>query len=248
MIKHYHFALLFCLLAPAFLSAQSTMPKALQTVMEAHGGLQTWKQMKSLQYDIKRKNGNETHYIHLKNRKDRVDGIGFSLGWDGEKVWIKDEGKNFESDPVFYHNLMFYFYAMPFVLADPGIIYSETDALEFQGKTYPGIRISYKAEVGASPEDEYFIHYDPKTNKMAWLGYTVTYFSGKKSNEIKWIRYYDWKSVNGLMLPRSLSWYYTKNNKPTELKNTVQFEKIRVQQQAFAKNRFAIPEGAKIVE
>ena len=53
---------------------------------------------------------------------------------------------------------MFYFYAMPFILADDGIIYEDVAALKFEGKSYPGIKISYESGVGESPEDEYILY------------------------------------------------------------------------------------------
>ena len=119
--------------------------------------------------------GKETHTTNLYSRKDRIDASNFSMGFDGEQVWLLDENGNYKGDPVFYHNLIFYFYAMPFILADNGIVYGETEDLVFQGKRYPGIRISYEVGVGTSYKDEYFIHYDPETYQMTWLGYTVTY-------------------------------------------------------------------------
>ena len=73
------------------------------------------------------------------------------------------------------------FLTMPFVLADDGINYQDVEPLVFEGKTYPGIQISYESGVGESSEDEYKVYYDPETNKMTWLGYTVTYFSKEKS-------------------------------------------------------------------
>jgi len=75
-------------------------------------------------------------------------------------------------NPEFYYNVMFYFYAMPFVLADDGIIYGDIAPLEFEGTAYPGISISYKEGVGSSSKDEYFIYYNPETYQMAikWLG------------------------------------------------------------------------------
>ena len=67
----------------------------------------------------------------------------YSIGFDGKDVWKLDPKDTYKGDAVFYHNLFFYFYAMPFIVADNGIIYSETPNLEFDGVSYPGVRISY---------------------------------------------------------------------------------------------------------
>jgi len=142
---------------------------------------------------------------------------------------------------------MFYFYAMPFVFADDGIVYSDAEPLEFEGVNYPGMRIAYESNIGFSPEDEYFIHYDEGTNEMSWLGYTVTYFTKEKSKDVHWIRYDDWGEHNGLRLPNSLSWYTYENGLPTELRNKVEFTNISVNENELSEEIFAKPGGADYV-
>ena len=106
---------------------------------------------------------------------------------------------------------------MPFVLADDGITYEKTDDLVFEGINYPGYKISYNANVGSSPDDNYKIFYNPKTYQMEWLGYTVTYRSKKASDQFKIIKYENWNNVNGLILPLEITWYKTdENGVPTE--------------------------------
>jgi hypothetical protein len=120
---------------------------------------------------------------------------------------------------------MFYFYAMPFVLGDDGITYTEVDALEFKDVSYPGTKISYGAGVGDAPNDEYILYRDPKTNQMAWLAYTVTYGKNEKSDRFSYIKYDQWQEVNGLQLPSKIQWYKTENNQPTEMRNERSFIK-----------------------
>jgi hypothetical protein len=141
---------------------------------------------------------------------------------------------------------MFYFYAMPFVLADDGIRYFETDPLIYEGKEYPGVGIGYQNGVGTSPEDEYFIHYDPNTFQMAWLGYTVTYRTGEKSDDIHWIRYDNWTNIEGVVLPKSISWHLVEEAKVGELRNTVTFENIQLSKDAVNEAIFSMPEGAEV--
>ena len=132
----------------------------------------------------------------------------YALGYDGKEVWIQQQDSTaFKKDPAFYYNLFFYFYAMPFVLADDGIIYNDADSMVYEGVSYPGIKISYNTGVGVSPEDNYFVYYHPETYQMAWLGYTVTYFSKETSSKVKMIRYNDWHNVDGFVLPKSITWY-----------------------------------------
>ena len=189
-------------------------PEKLAKVFDKHGGISNWNKMKTLSYGL---NGEE-HTTDLHSRKAVINSKEYSLGFDGENTWVSDTTK-YKKDPKFYYNLYFYFYAMPFVLADNGITYSETKPLEFNGKKYPGFKISYNANVGSSPDDNYYIYYDKDTNKMRWLAYTVTYFSKKTSDKTSIISYNDWENVNGFLLPKSLTWYKKdEQGNPTEPK------------------------------
>ena len=226
----------------------SKYPTDLQKVFAKHGGLDTWEQHYALTYQIVKEEGNETHYINLKDRRDRIDAPSFQMGNDGSGIWLKEKGKKYEGNAVFYHNLMFYFYAMPFVLADDGIIYSKADSITFEGQTYPGIKISYGTGIGTSPEDEYFIYYDAKTFEMAWLGYTVTYYSKEKSSNVKWIRYHDWANINGLLLPNSITWYKYEDGKLTEPRGSAEFDGIKLLTTAYKDTFFEKPDNANFVE
>ena len=223
---------------------EKTYPEALQKVFEVHGGLDLWKQQRSMAYQIPKPEEPEIHYIDLWSRKDRIDIGALSMGFDG-KTWILDTEGTYKGNPEFYHNLLFYFYAMPFVLADEGIIYTATEDLEFEGKRYPGIQISYDPGIGASPKDEYYLHYDPETYKMEWLGYTVTYSTGEESDNVKWIRYNDWGNFNGLVLPNTISWYNYEGRDIKDLRNTLPFENITLSTEAKPEGFYAKPDGAE---
>ncbi len=206
----------------------SPYPEALRQVFEAHGGIALWRKQKTLTYVIPKPDNPETHIVDLYSRKDKIETPNFNMGFDGSKPWLLNKGEVYQGNVEFYHNLMFYFYAMPFVLADDGIYYDEAMALRFEGRTYPGIKISYGAGVGTSPKDEYYLHYNPETFEMEWLGYTVTYRTGEDSDNVRWIRYNDWGTFDGLRLPNSISWYNYEGMNIRELRNTVAFEQVTV--------------------
>ena len=222
------------------------IPEELRSVMDAHGGLSTWKSMRSMSYEMGADEDVEKQYIDLWDRRELIETTDYSMGYDGKNFWTEAD-TSVKQNPIFYKNLMFYFYAMPFVLADDGIVYDKADNLMFDGVAYPGFKISYENEVGVSPEDEYFIHYDAKTHEMAWLGYTVTYYSKEKSSKIKWIRYDDWKEWSGLKLPASMMWYKNENNKPFEERSRRVFNKVKVSTQPFLDSKFEQTEAARIV-
>ena len=223
-------------------------PQALHNVLEAHGGLDSWRRQRTLSFTINDEDGAETQTIDLYSRKDKIEGPNYTLGYDGNEVWLHDPDDMYEGDPVFYHNLMFYFYAMPFVTADDGILYGAARDLQFDGKTYPGVSIRYETGVGSSPKDEYYLYFDPETHVMAWLGYTVTYFSDTASEDVHWLRYDDWKMVDGLLLPASITWYNYEGRKIKDPRNTVAFDEINLSEAPNPDVFYDAPAGASEIE
>ncbi|PPK96832.1 hypothetical protein LY01_00657 [Nonlabens xylanidelens] len=190
----------------------SRYPQGLKDVLAAHGGLQKWSEMRSLTYSL-----DETETIaDVQTRDIVVKSPTHTIGSLDGKVWIAQDSAYFpEARAKFYHNLMFYFYSMPFLLADSGIVYEDVEPLEFDGVTYPGIKVGFEAAVGDSPDDNYLMYYHPETKKMTWLAYTVTAGNRGKSDKFNFVNYNEWNEVNGLLLPTQLTWYKVENNKPT---------------------------------
>lgn len=216
-------------------------PSSLSQVFEAHGGIENWNKWKTLKFKIDQDEGSEMTTIDLKKRYSLIETEKFKLGFDGTDAWIDQDSTYFKNDPIFYHNLMFYFYAMPFVLGDDGIIYSEAEPLTFKGVSYPGIRISYKDGVGASSKDEYILYYDQESHKMQWLGYTVTYFSKEKGKDLHYIKYDQWQNVNNVLLPKALQWYNFENDSVPTMRNEVQFKDVELMEKEMQKDRFVKP-------
>lgn len=229
--------------------ASRNYPATIASVFKAHGGIGTWNAMNNLCFTMEKEAGNETHTIDLKTRKARIETDKFALGFDGEKVWLDQDSTHFAPQRArFYHNLMFYFYAMPFVLGDDGITYTEVDALEFNGVSYPGTKISFGAGVGDAPDDEYILYRDPKTSQMAWLAYTVTYGKNEKSDRFNYIKYDQWTEVNGLQLPSKMHWYKTENGVPTEMRNERSFIKPTATTTQLDAAIFEKPESGEFAE
>jgi hypothetical protein len=227
----------------------SVYPETMAKVFDAHGGIDGWNEMQSLVFEMEKEGQNEKTTTDLRSRKSLIDAETFMIGFDGTDVWLQEKDTvTYKGNPKFYYNLMFYFYAMPFIVGDDGINYAKTDALEFEGKQYPGIKISYEAGVGESPEDEYVLYYDPETYKMTWLGYTVTYFSKEKSKEFHFIKYADWQTVNGLQLPKTLQWYKYENNLPTTKRNDRHFVNVSLSKDKPKDSIFEKTDTAKVIE
>ncbi|WP_298520319.1 DUF6503 family protein [uncultured Kordia sp.] len=228
---------------------KKTYPDKLQRVFDAHGGIETWNAAQTLVYEIVKKDHNEKHITELPSRKTRLEGKNFTIGYDGKDVWLSQKDSTaFRSNARFYHNLYFYFYAMPFVLGDDGITYTKAESLEYEGILYPGYKISYGENVGDSPEDNYFIYYNPETYQMEWLGYTVTYSTGKPSDRVSYIRYGDWQKINGVVLPKVLTWFKTnEEGKVAEPRNSVTFANVSLSNEAMKNSIYERPEDGVVV-
>ena len=193
-----------------------------------------------------KKNITEHHLVDLKSRKTVLSSDKYTIGFDGKDVWLTKDSEFPPDRARFYHNLYFYFYAMPFILSDDGIVYNMVDDLQIGDKSYPGIKISYNNNVGDSPDDNYFIYYDPETYKMTWLGYTVTYGDDKPSTEVHYINYKDWQEVNGLVLPKVLEWYSVENNLPKDPTGSQEFKLVIVSKEKPDSKLFEKPEDGLI--
>ena len=183
---------------------KENFPDELAKVFAKHGGINTWRKAQVLSFN----KGEEVHTTDLHSRKIVINSPKYSIGFDGNEVWLDEEKEgNYKGNKDFYYNLYFYFYAMPFVLADNGITYDKVDDLTFEETNYPGYKISYASDKGTSPDDNYIVYYNPKTYQMEWLAYTVTFKSKSPSDKYRLIKYNKWENVNGLVLPKELTWY-----------------------------------------
>ena len=70
----------------------------------------------------------------------------------------------------------------------------------------------------------------------------------EKSKEFHFIKYSNWQTVEGLLLPETLTWYNYENNLPTTKKNDLQFTNIVLSKEKTDQDVFEAPEGAEIIE
>ena len=132
----------------------SIYPESITKVFDAHGGIDNWNKKQSLAFTMLKPNGKEVSITNLKTKAEFIDTPTYAMGYDGSLLLVNEkDGNAYKGNAKFYKGLMMYFYAMPFIVGDAGIIYEATEPLAFEGKTYPGILISYDAGVGASPDD-----------------------------------------------------------------------------------------------
>ena len=225
----------------------ANLPGVLSSGIEAHGGLTLWQSMGSLEYTITRGERTEHHLTALGSRQTIQSGEGYRLGYDGENVWVEPSVDSFTGDPKFYRGLDFYFFAIPFVLADPGTIHEDLGTVMIDGAPYNAVKVSYEAGVGDSPNDYYIVHFDPETNQLAYLLYTVTYRSGEPNENFSLRAYEEWQEVNGLLLPQKIASYQwdSETRQSGEKRGESLFSSVSVLPEIPDTSIFAKPESAE---
>ncbi len=222
-------------------------PPAMYKILTHHGGLTTWQKKETLRFQILTPDGIEAHYVDLKTNRDRVEGPGYMMGYDGKAVWVSTD-TTFDGNPAIYHNLYSFFFSMPFLLADKGLQFSDADPISFGGLEYPGIKVIMGEGASLGFGKEYFIHYNPLSYRMAWLGYSVNKEIEENIHRINWVRYDDWDYMEKLILPKSISWYKFENGEITEPKHEVVFDGVEIGWGVCRQSIFEKPEGAAILE
>lgn len=222
-------------------------PSYFTDVLKAHGGLEQWYKLGTMQFQVTSNDNTETHIIDLKNRKDLVKAENYTIGYDGEQVWVSPDKAAYPGKSArFYHNLYFYFYAIPFVLADPGVNHEQLGEMELQGKSYNALGISFDEGVGDTPEDQYRLLIDPETNQVKWLLHTVTFFDGKPSEKFNALKYEDYKEHQGLLFPQKLTGYKYEDGKIGDVSYSVSIENLQLKEKQPDQQQFVKPEQAEV--
>lgn len=219
--------------------------------VEAHGGIATWQSYQTLEFDViseRGENKSEAHSIlNLHSRHERITFSNYELGYDGQTYWqlLKEEGMK-EKNPTFYINLQFYFFGMPFVLADPGTVEQNMGIKELDGKPYEVVKVGFESGTGVAPEDQYIVYLDPETKRMELLLYSVTYFNKENAEKYGALRYVEWQEVGGLQVPLLTTRHAwdAETESLGEENGTKRFENVRFSEEASDPSVFAKPEGA----
>ena len=224
-------------------------PSPLKPYFDAHGGVDRWRSFGTLSYDVIQGEAKEKHLFDLHSRKVLLEKEEvYQLGFDGKDVWVSPTLGAFDRNypPRFYHNLLFYFFSLPFVYADPGVIVENMEPREVEGKTYNIVKISYQSGVGDSPKDEYINYFDAETNQLRYLLYTVTFFSGEKSQDHNAISYDQWQEVNGLLVPKEFTFRTWDGENFGEERATDTFENVQFKEETPDQDLFVRPVNAEV--
>lgn len=223
------------------------IPQLLAPTLAAHGGLQTWADFGTLSFDAgygpERK---ESFLLDLVSRQERISGAAYTLGYDGVNYWQVLEGDIKPKNPKFMVNLQFYFFAMPFVLADAGITLTALPNRSLQGQEYEVIKATFGDGVGVAPEDQYLLYIDPVSKQMTYLLYSVTYFDAGRAERYNAAHYAEWQEVDGLKVPAEMVSYVwdAENETLGEKRGSKKFSNISFKKARPNAAVFARPEDA----
>lgn len=139
-------------------------------------------------------------------RMDRSDGT--RLYYDGQRVYQSP-------DTVEYPKARFdiftwtYFFALPYKLSDPGVIWEKPEKAMLNGKTYLTAKLSFENGVGDTPEDWYLLYINPQDYTLHAAAYIVTY--GKNQAEAEEdphiLVYGDYRDIDGIPIAHSWTFY-----------------------------------------
>ena len=198
-------------------AVNSRFPEAFEKSLAAHGGLEQFKQFKSLEYTLENwpfsQKGplTDLQRVDLKNRKVLIEGTGYRLGYNGDEVWVENP-KALGTPAEFYYATPYYFSLVPFVFADPGTRFEDLGIAELGNQQYHSIRVTYESGTGDTPEDYYILYLDPESYTVRVMTYIVSFPAfrqGKAVSELEphVIVYKDFQDVEGLKMPHEFEFY-----------------------------------------
>ena len=244
------FFLLFTIVFLISSTAYAQQSDVFENALDAHGGLETWQSFQTLSYDLNSGDNSERHTIDLYSRKTRQEHASYTVGYDGNDVWVAPNLDAYSGNPRFYNGLHFYFFALPFVLADPGVNATPMGQQELSGATYDVISFTFNDGVGDSPKDEYIGYFDASSHRLHLLLYTATFMSQTKSTRYNARVYEDWQEIQGLWVPQNIVSYQWDADQMQlgNQRGVTSYENVSFSREAAEPGVFQKPETAEVAQ
>lgn len=225
--------------------------------LQAHGGLDTFREYGTLEYDMLWQFGQygglkDHQLIDLDSRKILITGDAYKVGFDGNAAWITPGTDALPLPARFYSSTPFYFFCLPFLFADPGVNLESLGSEELGEKGYSVVKVTYDEGVGDTPDDNYVAYIDRNTGRLELVHYIVTYpplMGGKtvEALERHAAVYEKWQEVGGLLVPQKIVLYDWKGGMPAgEPRGSILFENVTFKKENPDPSQFAKPDGAEV--
>ena len=230
----------------------------LWNAMQAHGGLVTWYSGGPLRFRFdyrpvsgKRPRDTQNLVDPWSARAVHTTPSGARFGWDGSEAWtLVPEGVDFAMNARFWSLTPYYFVAIPFVLADPGVQLALEGQATFGGEPYDLLRATFTDGTGDAPDDFYVLYLHPETHHVRAIRYVVSYpgFYPEGGHGAEKLMAYDGaQNVGGVQLPTGFRTFTFDGTKAGELVTEIGFENVAFDPAA-PESAFAKPEGATVQE
>ncbi|CAN5774908.1 hypothetical protein BH20VER1_BH20VER1_07620 [soil metagenome] len=204
-----------------FLFASSASAQ-LDRAFAAHGGLAKWRNYGSVEFDqtwTSAKGVKKDHHLFdLRSRDGLITSDRYTLGASNGEIWIKPALDALGGTPPrFYMWTAFYFFGMPFVFADPGVVQHPLGKKNFQGREYDATKITFEKDTGDSPDDFYTVYADPESGELKLVIYVVTFPALRKDKPVDQLEphalvFDEWQDAGGLRILKRGSFYNWKND------------------------------------
>ena len=234
------FSMLACSVQNDGSETKKVYPRTFAMGLTAHGGLEKWNASGTLKF-TEGTGEDLTHYtVDLKNRNELIENPGhYRVGFTTDSIYYYPNRDSFPSkNPRFMHNLRFYFFALPYVTADPGAIQEELEPAALNGIMYDRVKVTFDEGVGVAPKDQYILWYDQDTHLLTFINYSVTYFDEANAENYSAIRYAKWQESGGLKFPAEMIGYKWENDSLGEERYRRKFSDIVIENKRPAPETF----------
>lgn len=244
-----------CLVLLAFVASPAFAQ--LDAAFQAHGGRAKWQSYSGVQFDqtwTSAKGVKKDHQLFdLHSREGLITSDAYSLGSSHGEVWVKPGLDALGGTPPrFYMWTPFYFFGMPFVVADPGAVQESLGKKMFQGHEFEAVKVTFKKGTGDSSDDFYIAYVDPKSGQLKLVSYVVTFAALRKDKPIDQLEphallFEEWQDAGGLRVPKRATFYNWKNeNIEGEPLGVMEFSNVNFSEKAPDPAKFAKPADAVV--
>jgi hypothetical protein len=229
------------------------------SAIKAHGGLARWYGNGPLHFRYRYERGDDEPALDTEQTVDTwssrarhtvMPDSAASFGWTGEAAWVMPDSAEIPTNARFWSLTPYYFVAMPFVLADPGVNLGLDGQMTAEGQTYDLVRVTFDAGTGDAPDDYYVLLLDPETDRVGGVRYVVSYpgfFPDGGASTERLMLYDGAQTASGITLQegfRSFAWTSDRAGEPAAQGTVSDVRFVPDAPDSF----FAMPEGAGVQE
>jgi len=176
---------------------------------------------------------------------DRVE-----FGWDGARAWVVPSDADLDFNVRFWSLTPYYFVAIPFVFADPGVQLEKTGSATLDATNYDLVKATFESGVGDAPDDHYILYVDLETHRVAAIRYVVSYpgFFENGGHSPEHLMIFDGtQTVDGIVLPTSYRTFAWKDGKRGKLITNTKLTDVAFRPKT-PSGYFDPPKSAKILK